>query len=316
MRVLFTNAGRRTYLVQYALDLAARDYPVEIFVSDSTIDAAALHVSPDARTILLPRVDSGEDIYMAALRDAVAKHRIDVIIPLSDFDIDALARAKDDFAHRGVTAVVGKPDIVARATDKRRADEFCRAAGLPTPESAFATEDYRGRFPCMVKKIHGSAGHGQYVADGPDGLRDFIAGADMIQKFVDGTEYGIDILNDLQGRFVAACVKRKLSMRAGETDRAEIVDHPGIFSLAEKIGTALGHVGNLDVDVMEDRNGGLYCIDFNPRFGGGYPATHAAGLNFLQAVLDMTAGRPVSLPDAPRPVTIAKGISIHPFERS
>ncbi len=36
----------------------------------------------------------------------------------------------------------------------------------------------------------------------------------------------LDVLNDLQGRYVTTLVKRKLSMRAGETDRAVTVhDH-------------------------------------------------------------------------------------------
>ena len=103
-------------------------------------------------------------------------------------------------------------------------------------------------------------------------------------------------------------------MRAGETDRARVVRHEKIEVLARRIGEAFGHVGNLDVDIMESESGDLFCMDFNPRFGGGYPATHISGMNYLKAVLDMIAGNPVSLPVEPKTVTVMKGLSLYWFE--
>ena len=45
----------------------------------------------------------------------------------------------------------------------------------------------------------------------------------LIQEFIDGQEYGIDVLNDINGNFIHCCTKRKLKMRSGETDIAKIV---------------------------------------------------------------------------------------------
>lgn len=312
MRVLFTNAGRRTYLLQFALDLVRDGMDLEIHVSDCTRLAAAMHVAPEIRTHVTPPASAGEEAYVSALLDLVRREGIDVVMPLSDLDPPLLAGHGEAFARAGVTLLVSAAETVARCNDKRRTFEFCRQSGLPTPDSWFEAGEYPGPYPAIRKHILGSGSSGLERVEGPAGLAGFVAGTDMVQPLIEGEEFGIDILNDLQGRFVAACVKRKLLMRAGETDKAEVVDDPELEALARRISQAFRHVGNLDCDVLRRASdGALFCIDFNPRFGGGYPATHLAGFNFLRAILDMVAGRSVSLPSRPRPIVVMKGISLH-----
>lgn len=112
----------------------------------------------------------------------------------------------------------------------------------------------------------------------------------IIQERIAGTEYGLDILNDLNGRFVTCFVKRKLGMRCGETDAAETVDDPALADFGRRIGEHLGHVGMLDVDVMVDEDGPC-LLEINPRFGGHYPFAHAAGANAPAALLAWAEGR-------------------------
>jgi len=106
----------------------------------------------------------------------------------------------------------------------------------------------------------------------------------MIQEFLRGQEYGLDIVCDLEGQYVTTFVKRKITMRAGETDRAETVDRPDIEAVGECIARQLGHVGNLDCDVFDTPNG-LFVLEMNPRFGGGYPFSHIAGANIPAALI-------------------------------
>lgn len=311
MRLLFTNAGRRTYMVQYALDLAESVLDVEVFVSDCVRDVAAFHVSPQVRTLLLPPALADRDAYSTALVAALRDNHIDLVFPLSDLDLDVLAELQPMLAAEGICAVIAPPDSIAIAWDKRKTAEFCRANQLPSPKAWFRVEDFDGSYPCIRKHIFGSGGSGFAWVREPSHMAGFVQGQDMLQQAISGREYGIDILNDLDGGFVAACVKRKLAMRAGETDRAEIIEDARLQDLAKRISAAFRHRGNLDVDVLEDAQGQLYCIDFNPRFGGGYPASHAAGMNYLHAIVQMAQGRPVSLPDHPQRLVVMKGIAIH-----
>lgn len=311
MKVLFTNAGRRTYLVQFALDLVRSGYPLEVHVSDCTQFSAAMHVSHKVRTHLLPPVYDVTGGYVDALLALTRREGIDVVFPLSDLDLQLLAQNRDAFRCSACTVIVAAEEVIEHCYDKRLTFAFCRAAGLPTPDSWFETAAYDGPFPVFQKHIFGSGSSGIRRIDSAAELSGFVAGRDMLQAFVAGEEFGLDILNTLDGEFVAVCVKHKLLMRAGETDKAQVVRDAPLEALGRRIAAAFRHVGNLDCDVLRATDGSLYCIDFNPRLGGGYPATHLAGFDYLKAILDMARGVPPVLPAAPRQVTVMKGLSLH-----
>jgi carbamoyl-phosphate synthase large subunit len=311
MKVLFTNAGRRTYLVQFALDLVHDGYPLDIHVSDCTPLSAVMHMSPSVQSHVLPPVQDDPKAHIEALLKLVERVGFDVLFPLMDFDALLLAQHRDACRNRGCTVVVSAPDVIERCNDKRLTFQFCRSTGLPTPQSWFDASSYDGPYPVLQKHIFGYGSRGIKRIESSADLSGFVAGRDMLQQLIEGDEFGLDVLNDLNGRSVAVCTKRKLLMRAGETDKAEVVEDDEVYALGRRISKIFGHVGNLDCDVMRDRDGVLYCIDFNPRFGGGYPATHLAGFNYLKALLDMVRGEKPSLPARPLPITVMKGISLH-----
>jgi carbamoyl-phosphate synthase large subunit len=112
----------------------------------------------------------------------------------------------------------------------------------------------------------------------------------MVQEALVGDEYGLDIVNDLDGAYVTTFVKRKLRMRAGQTDRAITVDDPRLAAVGELIGRRLSHRGILDCDAFVDRQG-VCVIDLNPRLGGGYPYSHLAGADLPAALIAWAEGR-------------------------
>ena len=111
----------------------------------------------------------------------------------------------------------------------------------------------------------------------------------LYQEKIEGNEYGMDVLNDLKGNYVGTFVRRKLSMRAGETDKAVSVIDSRFEEIGRVIGTRLGHIGNLDCDVLE-RDGNLYVLEMNARFGGGYPFSHESGINTVGAYIHWLEG--------------------------
>ena len=115
----------------------------------------------------------------------------------------------------------------------------------------------------------------------------------MIQEKLTGNEYGLDVMNDLSGNFVAVSVKQKLAMRAGETDKAVTRDLPALREIGKKIGENLNHIGNLDVDIMQRKNGDYCVLELNPRFGGGFPFSYEAGVNLPKAIMMWLKGEEV-----------------------
>ena len=106
----------------------------------------------------------------------------------------------------------------------------------------------------------------------------------IIQEKIKGREYGLDVINDLNGKYCNTVVKYKYGMRSGETESARVINNDKLKQLGKKLSTKLSHIANLDVDLIM-KNNIPYIIDMNPRFGGGYPFTHLAGVNLPFAII-------------------------------
>ena len=116
----------------------------------------------------------------------------------------------------------------------------------------------------------------------------------LVQQWIAGPEYGLDIVNDLNARHVGILARRKLVMRGGSTGSAVSVHEPRLTRLGEFIGQRLAHLGSLDCDIIAgDHN--LMVLDLNPRLGGGYPFSHLAGANFWLFSWHGLRGKPMIL---------------------
>lgn len=112
----------------------------------------------------------------------------------------------------------------------------------------------------------------------------------LIQEKLKGQEYGLDIINNLEGEYQNTIIKRKNAMRSGETDCAETVYFEEAEVLGKTLSEKMKHVSNLDVDVFKVENE-LYVLEMNARFGGGYPFSHLAGVNLPAALIDWLQGQ-------------------------
>lgn len=70
------------------------------------------------------------------------------------------------------------------------------------------------------------------------------------------------------------------------------ITNPEIRKIGRILGEQLKHIGNLDVDVFE-RDGQYYVLELNPRFGGGFPFSYEAGVNFPGAIIKWLKGEEI-----------------------
>lgn len=307
MNILFTNAGRRTYLIEYALELIEEGYDLKIFVSDTSLDTAAMHVDSRVHKILTPRVSGNEANYCKVLLSACEKYKIDVLIPLMDFELPILASNKKVFEELGVKLWISDKDTILNCLDKIQNYQFCIQHNINIPKSSYNMDEIKP--PYVKKQILGSGSVGlEIIREGH--ASSFVSGVDMVQEFVEGKEYGMDILNDYNGNYVHSCVREKLEMRAGETDKARTFESAKFVNLAKKISATFKHVGNMDIDFLENKDGEIYFIDFNPRFGGGYPFTHLSGVNYLKFIIESSLGKKHYIPEFKKSITGFKGLKL------
>lgn len=309
MNILFTCAGRRTYLLKYFKENMAEGD--KVVATDMQLTAPALQVA-DVKS-LVPAVYDPE--YVNITLNICKEQKIDALISLNDLELPILAENKARFEALGVKVIVSDPKVIDIAFDKYKTAQWVESLGLVAPKTYVRLEDVKRalakgeiEFPLFMKPRWGSGSIGlESIADMEELdiyynllmkkiKKTILATASvgneyiLIQEKLTGNEFGLDVMNDLRGRNVAVSVKRKLAMRAGETDKAMTVDLSEVRELGRRIGEALGHIGNLDVDIMQ-RADGAYCVlELNPRFGGGFPFSYEAGVNMPKAIIQWVKG--------------------------
>jgi carbamoyl-phosphate synthase large subunit len=309
MNILFTCAGRRTYLLKYFKEQLGDDG--KIIGADMQLTAPALSAADER--VLVPAVY--DEHYVDALLEICETHHVHVLISLNDLELPILAEKKSLFEEIGVLVLVSSPEVIDICFDKLKTGRYVESLGLNSPKtyadlpsSIKAIESGELQFPVVIKPRWGSASIGIEYVDSIEDLRivyelirrkirrgilgevsqhdeNFI----LIQEKITGKEYGLDIINDLDGNCVAVSVKQKLAMRAGETDKATTVDNAELTRIGQVIGSELRHIGNLDCDILE-MDGKYYVLELNPRFGGGFPFSYEAGVNLPKAIIQWARG--------------------------
>lgn len=310
MNILLTCAGRRNYLLNFFQEALGNQG--KVFAGDATIEAPTLQEADES--FLLPRINHSE--YFEKLLDICQQKQVRLLIPLNDLELPYLAKQRDRFLAIGTIPVVSSPEVIDICFDKFATFQFLQKLGISAPKTYLSLAEARAAiqqgeitFPLVVKPRWGSASIGiEYPEDDEELelayrfvkksiMRSFLAevsssDADrciLIQERLIGQEHGLDIINNLDGSYINTFVKRKLTMRAGETDRAVTVENEELKKLGEKIGQKLGHIGNLDCDVIVGQKG-LCVLELNPRFGGGYPFSQMAGANIPAALIAWANG--------------------------
>lgn len=292
MKVLLLSAGTRVNLVRYfrqALPGGA------VIAADADGLSPALYAAD--RYHIVPPVTAPD--HMERILTICRKERIDGVLSLIDPELSVLAKQEARFAALGTKLVGSARDLCEFAYDKRRTYRWLSEHGYPCAGYWTASEDFfrdveRGaaRFPVFVKPIQGSASTDAAPAADREALSYLLSRREgmLIQEYLSGQEIGADVYVDLiSGEPVSIFTKKKLRMRAGETDRAVSFRDEKLFALIGRFVAETGFRGPLDIDLFE--RDGEYCItDVNPRFGGGYPHAHEAGCDHVRMIVENLKG--------------------------
>ena len=308
--ILFTCAGRRNYLINYFKQ--ALNGTGSVIAVDMDVNASAL-IDAD---IFLTVPSIFADNYISFLKDICKTHKVDAVISLNDLELPILSKHKKEFEDFGTKIIVSNEQVIDTAFDKWKTYQFLKASNLLTPQTYIDLnkalvdlEHNKLNFPLVLKPRWGSASIGVDIVESQEELmlsyqllkiklsRSNISKASLIdmnnailiQEKLKGKEFGMDILNDFQGNYYGSFIREKLSMRCGETDKAKSVISVGISSIGKVIAENLKHLGTLDCDVFLDNNK-VYVLELNPRFGGGYPFSHEAGINTAAIYIEWIRG--------------------------
>ncbi len=311
INILITSSGRRSYIIEY-FKKAVQPYNGKIHAMNSNLNSAAIWLAD--YQVCSPLIYS-ED-YESFIFNYCVENRISIIISLFDIELPVLSRLKSKFEEFNIRVLVGDEWLTKLANDKWETYQFLKRNGFKTKDCFLTINDFISNstvdFPVVVKPRWGMASLSVFYAENLNELNFYFELAlkqiknsylkfeseldwdksVIIQEKFNGDEFGLDIINDLDGNYCNTIVKKKLAMRAGETDVAITVDIPELKILGEEISKLTKHPANMDLDVFFDGKES-HILEMNPRFGGNYPFSHEAGVDLPKAIVNWHLGKRV-----------------------
>jgi carbamoyl-phosphate synthase large subunit len=285
--ILLTAAGKRYDIVSCFARLTTT------IVADASPLAPAQYAAQVRETV--PRMD--DPAYVPALAAICERHGVGAVLPLTDLDIEILARAREAGT---LPALVPSAEVAAATYDKYETHRLLGALGLPSPPTVLPEDDLSALdYPVMVKPRRGSGARSIHLARSEDEARffiEYVAEPVMVQRAMSGPEISIDCLGDGDGRCLNAIPRTMLESRGGESIKGAVIDDAEMIALGRLVVEALGLRGPATIQVFRDPDAGLGITDVNARFGGAFPAPAYAALpgrTYPELIVAMAAGRTV-----------------------
>lgn len=289
--ILFTCIGRRIELVQ-AFRHAARYLQITLTVIGADVSPSAPALPLCDHAIAVPPIHDPD--YIPSLLRICREHNVNALIPTIDTDLLPLAQNRPLFEALGTQVLVADPEKVAVCRDKRRTAAYFRSLGLTTPETVDSYLHYTSGFPAFIKPFDGSGSIHANRAENMAQLEQLakkLPGGYIIQPFVNGTEYSVDVFCDFQGRPVYITPRIRMAVRDGEALQGQIYHHRDITAQILHLLKDLLPRGPITVQLIRDVSGINHYIEINPRFGGGAPLSMKAGADSARALLQLLLGQ-------------------------
>ena len=295
MNILVLSCGTRNKLIQYFRE-KGNGFD-RVIGTDCSAYAPALYETDNH--YLVPRMTSPD--YLDTILKICETEKIDAVLPLQEDELSLIASHKELFTAKGISPIVSSNETIELCRDKYAFYHHLVEHNLPVLPTcgSFAAfqeyyEDGRMDFPVFVKPIRGCGSIGIQKVEQTEMLETLCKYSPedlLIQSFADGEEYGIDFYVDMLSRKpVSIFIKKKLRMRAGETEKSVSVKDEALFDLVRKTAETLSLSGPVDMDVF-CIDGQYYISEINPRFGGGYPHAYCCGVNFPKLIAANLSGK-------------------------
>ena len=292
MRILITGAGGPSAISVWK-SLSA-DH--ELHMADIDPCAAGLYLVPEDRRLIVPRGDSPE--LAPALHAACRARSIELLLPTVDSEFVPLASARADFEVLGVALPISPLEALEVCRDKNLL--INRLRGLaPVPDSEPLTPAVAARvdtFPRFVKPRSGAGSRGaEKIASRRELEAQAMDGSLLLQEYLTGEEYSVDVYVHSDGRVMAAVPRERMKTDSGVAVTARTLRNEELIASAVRIAQVIGirYVANIQFKRAAD--GVFKLLEINPRFPGTLPLTTASGIDMPKLMVDDVLGR--DMPD-------------------
>lgn len=293
MNILLLSVGTRNKVVEYFV--RTLNGQGNVIATDMSNLAPAIYEAD--KHYIVPKMTSPD--YLDKVLDICKKEEIDGVLSLIDPELSLLSKNEDLFNSIGTKVIGSNYDLCEMSLDKYQMYQWLKShhyncAKSYMDKSEFYDDVKKGNitYPVFVKPARGSASISISKVSDKETI-DLLFNHDeglMIQEYLNGQEIGADVYIDMiSGEVISIFTKKKIKMRAGETDKAVSFKDEKLFELIKRFVKEAGYKGQIDIDIF-DINGEYYISEVNPRFGGGYPHAYECGCNHMKYIINNLEG--------------------------
>lgn len=294
IHILFTGVGRRIELLQAFRQAAlVLNVNLKIYGADMAGTAPALPYCDAVRKVCGMR----DEEYIPQLLELCRQDSIDLLIPTIDTDLLVLSENTDKFENIGTKVLISKSDKIAICRDKNYTADFFESCGLKAPHTYNDYTKYAEGFPCFIKPKDGSSSINAFKVNNAEELEVYAQkiGDYIIQPFIEGTEYTIDVFCDFNGEPITIIPRERMQVRAGEVLKTRITMDPVMIQEGRQLVEGFRPCGPMTVQLIRQNGTDIdYYIEINPRFGGGAPLSMKAGARSAEEILKLVLGEAVN----------------------
>lgn len=289
MKILITSIGRRIQLIKHLKS------NFELVGVDCNDDIAGKFFVD--KFYKIPKFD--DKSYTNSLIEICTLENIGMIIPLYEKEFYILCEERDRFTEIGVHILLSSKKIIEICNYKENTQSFFEDNNIKSPKT-YVLEDIQKdlEFPLIIKPSEGMGSQNVFKVKNRKELMFFSEYIEnpIIQEFIEGEEYTVDVLCDFKGNPVYLIPRKRIEVRSGEVSKSKVVLDSEIIEqtkiVIEKLNTykdrnGLGVQGPLTIQCFKERDGELVFLEINPRLGGGVPLSFEAGANYSDCLNKM-----------------------------
>jgi carbamoyl-phosphate synthase large subunit len=292
INVLVTAASRRVPLVRAFKDAVGKFGNGRVITTDINPLSPALYFGHKHHIVPL----TTDRYYIPIIESICDVEDVSLVIPTIDDELPIFGRARERFSRVGIQVAISSEQTGLICNDKYETYQFCRRNDIPAPVTTLASDFNTRKFtyPAIVKPRFGRGSVNVFTVQTEDHLRlfsDYVPDS-IIQDYVDGTEFTVDVLCNFSGKVISVVPRERLVIRAGVSDKGITRKNKAVMDFAADVALRLQIVGAANIQCKWDGHR-VTLIEVNPRFSGGIPLTLASGADFPSWLLQMTAGMDV-----------------------
>lgn len=294
MNILISSASRKVWLIKrFQEALKLEKISGNVIAGDIEPLNPTFHFS-DGNLNLLKTTDPS---FLSDLISKCTKMGISLIIPTRSGELSLFAKNKGLFSTNGIKVMVSDPDVISMCNDKLEFSNFLLTNGFSGPTTQLyekSTMDL-SKYPYIIKPRVGAGSVGikkiESIEDLPNSDRDM--GDLLIQEYIDGVEYTVDVFTDFDGNMISIVPRERLLVVSGESYKGKTVANNIIINQTKRLVESIGAIGHITVQGIFSSNC-FYFIEINPRYGGGANLGIEAGAHTPRFLIQSLLGRPIT----------------------